>query len=172
MKINWTARGYTEEQFIAAWLGSKSIAIVLQKLHKKPAGGNYKTAKRTAIILGLPDDHMTGQGWNAGSEYRHFGVKYSLEEILIENSTYSSTYSLKLRLIKENIFEDKCSRCGITEWLGSTLPTALDHINGINTDNRIENLRILCLNCHGQTDTFAGRNKGTYAPLVQLAGDN
>ena len=104
-----------------------------------------------------------------GLTYEHFGkpgksnsTKYSLEEILVENSKYNNTTALKARLINEKRIEYKCAFCGnIGEWNGKKLVLVLDHINGNHTDNRIENLRLLCPNCHSQTDTFAGKNKKT-----------
>ena len=99
----------------------------------------------------------------------HFGTKkaqspnakYSLDEILVENSTYANISSLKTRLINENRLEYKCAFCGNKgEWRGQKLVLQLDHINGINNDHRIENLRFLCPNCHSITNTYAGKNKG------------
>ena len=56
--------------------------------------------------------------------------------------------------------EHKCESCGISEWLGKPLSLELDYINGDRYDNRLQNLRILCPNCHAQTDTYRGKNKG------------
>lgn len=86
-------------------------------------------------------------------------AKYSLDEILIENSTYANISRLKERLVREGKLEYKCQNCGIKEWQSKPLSLHLDHINGKNNDHRIENLRFLCPNCHSQTDTYAGRNK-------------
>ena len=86
-------------------------------------------------------------------------AKYTLDEILVENSTYANTSRLKARLINENRLEYKCAICGINSWLNSPLSLQLDHINGVNNDHRIENLRFLCPNCHSQTETYSGRNK-------------
>ena len=62
-------------------------------------------------------------------------------------------------LYKSGWKEYKCEICGISEWQGKELSLQLDHINGINNDNRIENLRLLCPNCHSQTETFSGRGE-------------
>lgn len=79
-------------------------------------------------------------------------------DILVEDSSYSRG-PLKIRLINEGLLENICSECRIgPEWNGKPLVLTLDHINGKNRDNRISNLRLLCPNCHSQTDTFAGRN--------------
>lgn len=99
----------------------------------------------------------------------HFGkmrikspnAKYDLDEILVENSTYANISRLKIRLINEGRLEYKCACCGnIGEWQGQKLTLQLDHINGKNNDHRIENLRLLCPNCHSITETYAGKNKG------------
>lgn len=69
---------------------------------------------------------------------------------------------LKKRLVDENILEYKCAICGNTgTWQGKKLTLQLDHINGEHTDNRVENLRFLCPNCHSQTDTFGSRQRRT-----------
>jgi len=65
---------------------------------------------------------------------------------------------LKRRLINLGLKEDRCELCGISEWLGAPLSLALHHVNGDGKDNRLENLQLLCPNCHSQTDNFAGRN--------------
>lgn len=83
----------------------------------------------------------------------------ALEDVLVENSTYHR-WHLKNRLIKEGILSNICSECScLPMWNDKPLSLQLDHINGDNTDNRLINLRLLCPNCHSQTDTFAGRNK-------------
>ena len=64
---------------------------------------------------------------------------------------------LKARLISEGLKENRCERCGITEWMGQPLNMELHHVNGDGTDNRLENLQLLCGNCHTQTDNWGGR---------------
>ena len=66
---------------------------------------------------------------------------------------------LKTRLLAEGLKENRCERCGICDWLGSPLAIALHHANGDGLDNRLENLVMLCPNCHSQTDNFSGRGR-------------
>lgn len=85
--------------------------------------------------------------------------------IFTENSLYSNEM-VKDRIVKDNLLEYECSKCGINNWCGETIILDLDHINGDNRDNRLENLRYLCPNCHSQTDTYKGRNKNSGKPKV------
>lgn len=71
-----------------------------------------------------------------------------------------STSKLRLRLLRESVLAHRCAGCGGEQWQGRPIPLELDHVNGDRTDNRLENLRLLCPNCHAQTDTYRGRNIG------------
>lgn len=115
-------------------------------------GSSTDILKRRINELKCSTEHF-----NKGQS-KHANATYSLDEILVKDSTYANISSLKRRLLKENRLEYKCACCGISEWQGKPLTLQLDHINGINNDHRIENLRFLCPNCHSQTETYAGKN--------------
>ncbi len=150
---------YTQEQFVNAVKSNESIAGVLKELGLSPfGGGSYYKVKKYVKDLKLDTKHWMGQGHNKGKKYI-LKTRKSLKEILVKHSSYTSSYHLKRRLIQEGVLEEKCVGCGLhTEWNGKKISLQLDHINGTHDDNRFENLRILCPNCHSQTGNFAGRN--------------
>jgi hypothetical protein len=100
--------------------------------------------------------------WNKGKTLGRnpsWDEKFPLEKILVEGSTYPR-HSLKERIIRASLIEYKCSICGLgPEWLGKPMPLILDHINGINNDNRLMNLRFVCSNCDTQLPTYKSKNK-------------
>ncbi len=101
-----------------------------------------------------------------GIDYSHVDPTYELplphkipwSMILVKDSPYNSMTCLKKRLKNELGWEHKCSECKNTVWNDQPIPIEIDHINGDHFDNRLENLRFLCPNCHAQTDTYAGKN--------------
>jgi hypothetical protein len=82
----------------------------------------------------------------------------SIEELLSGRSR--SRTHIKVRLIKAGLKEERCEGCGLTEWLERPISLQLHHVNGDGKDNRLGNLRLLCGNCHAQTHTWGGKNKG------------
>lgn len=96
------------------------------------------------------------RAWNKGK------LLHDVEDVLSKGSKFSSDYIKKVILQKE-LKSYKCEKCGISDWCGSKIILELDHIDGVHDNNEIDNLRLLCPNCHSQTDTFRGRNinKGT-----------
>lgn len=144
---------------------SNSFVDILIKVGLDPYNGNHKTLNHRIKEESF-DISILEQNRKKNQE-RHMKSllekrTYSLEDILVENSNYGS-HHLKQKLLSKNILKNKCYTCGNNgEWYGKKLSLQLDHINGINNDNRLENLRLLCPNCHSQTETFSGkRNKVT-----------
>lgn len=147
-------RSWTDDELIDAFNNSRSIAQILTILNLKAAGGNYKVIKFHLERLNLDVKKLSGQSWSNGIQ---FASKRDLNEYLVYGSRIGS-FKLKKRLIKENIFKKQCSNCHLDKWMGNDIPLELDHINGINIDNRLENLRLLCPNCHALTSTYRGKN--------------
>jgi len=139
---------------------STSFVDILIKVGLDPYNGNHKTLNHRIKEEGF-DTSILQQNRKINQE-RHIKTltekrTYSLENILVENSRYGS-HHLKQKLLSKNILENKCYTCDNKgEWYGKKLSLQLDHINGINNDNRLENLRLLCPNCHSQTETFSGK---------------
>lgn len=144
---------WTESELAEAVKSSGNASQTLTALGLRPKGGNYDVLKRNIARLGLNTDH-----WSSNNRTAGWRKPRPLEEILTVDSDYSDTTTLKSRLIKNGLLEWVCASCGLTEWLGMTAPLELDHKNGVRSDNRLENLRLLCPNCHALTDTFRGRN--------------
>lgn len=133
---------------------SYSIAEVLRKLGLSPVGGSYKTTHKYIDLYDIDTSHFTGQRWNKGTKNEDKCAIVKLNEVLKGDISFKSS-SLKKRLIKEGIKEDRCERCGEKyNKFGEKLTLELHHINGDHYDNRIENLQILCTDCHSKTKGY------------------
>lgn len=156
--MKFKAKKYTEEQLRQAIKSCRSIHQVILNLGLgSPTGGVYYSIHRNIKALSLDISDFTGQGWSKNQNY----IRRPTTEYLVENCPYGiGSHTLKLRLYKEGFKIPKCELCGITSWQEKPISFHLDHINGRHDDNRIENLRILCPNCHSQTDTYSGKNQG------------
>ena len=133
---------------------SHTYADVCRKIGWKPQGGNYRYVKKYIKELELDTSHFTMKGRiNSGVKYNEKNV----EDYLTTNS-YVKADRLKWKLFSTGLKEYKCEKCGRTHWEGEQISLQLHHVNGDNTDNRLENLQILCPNCHSQTDNYCGAN--------------
>ncbi len=135
-----------------------TMADVLRAVGLSDQGGNGITAKKHIKQMQLDTSHFCIEKGSRFISYkRDSGLTH--ETVFCEDSTvYRST--TKAWLIRFNLLDHTtCSMCKLTDWLNRPISIELDHINGINNDNRLKNLRFLCPNCHSQTDTHRGKNR-------------
>ena len=161
LKTETMRQNRTKAEFENAVKQSNSIAGVCRHLGIKACGGNYRIVHNAIEKYSLDTQHFTGQGWNKGLAFKPFKEK-PLKEILVADSSYQS-FKLKRRLLQDNIKQHICEHCGLSEWQGNPIPLELHHINGDNRDNRLDNLTLLCPNCHALTESYRGRNKAAGA---------
>ena len=139
----------TDLEFIQICESSPSMAAAAVKV-----GVHFNTFKKRALKLNCYKTNQGGKGMNklGGNP----GIP--LEEILEGKHPQYQTFKLKHRLFQVGIKQNKCEECGISEWNGKPIACELDHINGNSNEHILENLRVLCPNCHSQTDTFRAKN--------------
>jgi transposase-like protein len=147
----------SDEQFVSLIKNSTNISEVLFKFGYSVKGNSwgFSQVRRRMDDLGL--DMSLFKGKSAISKLNKIH-SLSEKDLFKENCKHNRN-NLRRYIIKNNTLPYKCAICGITEWNGKTLSLELDHINGINNDNRLENLRFLCPNCHSQTTTYGSRNQ-------------
>ena len=147
-------------------LESISIAQVLVKLNMPRAGRSHRELTRRLKQLGIDTSHFKGAGWARGETHttstaiaraRRRNTRTN-EEVFVESSPESNGTRLVRRLLALG-WTYRCSTCGIDQWRGQPMVLHLDHINGVNNDNRLENLRLLCPNCHALTETYCNRRR-------------
>ncbi|HZA76436.1 MAG TPA: hypothetical protein VE623_08605 [Acidimicrobiales bacterium] len=153
-------RTWTDDDLRAAVARCTSYSGVMRALGYEPSGGMHRWITAYVRQLGVDTSHFRGHASNEGRRFADGERRrMTLEEILVRDSTYTDNAALRRRLIKAGLKDGRCERRALDSWMGESLPLALDHINGDHTDNRLQNLRILCPNCHALTDTWCSRNR-------------
>lgn len=149
----------SDEEFTDAVKSSFSIAEALRTMKLCIYGSSYKTFRIRVKALGLDTSHFTGQGHLKGKTH-NWSTKISLNDYLISGSDKVLAQGIKHRIIEDGLLKNQCDNCGLPpKWCGNPITLQIDHINGNPFDHRIENLRLLCPNCHSQTATFGNKNR-------------
>ncbi|MFI5985858.1 HNH endonuclease [Streptomyces sp. NPDC051555] len=153
---------WTREILTEAVAASTTMCEVLRRLGLDVVGGHHTHISRRVKAFGIDTSHFTPPPRTANM--RHNGRRRSAEEILREDRSVSATRTANTRLrraLLEIGRQERCTMCGIeARWLGEPLSLEVDHIDGDWRNNRADNLRFLCPNCHSTTDTYRGRGKG------------
>ena len=123
-------------------------------------GISYNTLILRAKQLDVYQPNPAGRGIKKKMPYVH-----DLESILVKASSFQ-TYKLKKRLLKAGLLAYLCSSCGLSTWLDQPIPLELDHINGDSRDHRLENLRLLCPNCHAFTETYRAKKRKSQSGVM------
>lgn len=139
-----------DKEFIEICNNSLTMSEACSKI-----GIHFNTFSKRAKQLRCYNPNRGGKGTHKKSSN---GKSVSLEEILEGKYPNYQTYKLKNRLFKSGLKENKCEICGISEWLGKTINCELHHKDGNKNNHKLENLQILCPNCHSQTDTYKALN--------------
>lgn len=157
---------YSEADVRAAIASACSLTEALRLLGLRPAGGNHQTLRRLIERYDISIEHF-GPGWIRRGP--RDGGPIPLDQVMVEHSTYSRK-RLKQRLYDTGLKPRRCELCGQGElWHGRLMSLILDHINGVPTDNRLGNLRVVCPNCAATLDTHCGRkNRAQLQPRVCL----
>jgi hypothetical protein len=150
---------------------TSTLQIAVKLGYGKRGGSTVTRLKKMILDNHLDTKHFTGQAWSRGkSSYeddRVQGTAKSIEDVFCENSRVAPSQVKKI-IRKKNVLPDMCAICGIPpEWNGKPLVLQMDHINGIRNDHRLENLRMVCANCHSQTDTYCAKNKKRRQPTLE-----
>lgn len=136
---------------------SVSISDFFIKISKRDVGGNRKTLYRFIEKNSLNSIKLKKNRERCLSSGGFSRNKKNNKEIFVENFLGTKAI-IRTRVLKEGLIEYKCKNCGNDgEWFGKELVLQLDHINGVGNDNRLENLRFLCPNCHTQTETWGSK---------------
>lgn len=142
--MNKKKADYSQQNLEKVIADSLSFSEVMTKLGLKQSGGCHSYIRKKVKEYNINTSHFKGRGYNKG---KTFPKKYPLEEYL-SNRKFIKSNELKKRLIKENVLDCKCYKCGIVEWQNVPAPLELHHIDCNHENNNLDNLTILCSNCH------------------------
>jgi hypothetical protein len=154
---------WTKEILGAAVNASTSVNGVLRHLGIEPVGGHHTNIARRIKAYGIDTAHFA-QPVPSGATMRENRRRRTPTEILVSGAARRVPSERLKRAVKELGIAELCAMCGIGPvWQGEPLPLEVDHIDGSWRNNRADNLRLLCPNCHSTTDTYRGRGKGRQA---------
>lgn len=150
-------RQVPDDEIARALRSAVSIAEALRLLGFGPSTARYRRCREIVQRLDLDLSHHTGQGWKRGR--RDEARRKPASEYLVSGRLVQ-TSMLRQKLIEDGLKRHRCEDCGRSTWRVGPIPLELDHVDGDRRNNRFENLRLRCPNCHALTPTYRGRNIG------------
>lgn len=157
----------TDQEFIDLVKSSLNTSEVLFKLGYTTTGNSWGYSQVKQRMLDL---NLSGNDFRGKASLNTNVKEINPDKLFCENSKHARSV-LRKQIIKKGLIPYECALCGIKEWNGKTLSLELDHINGENNDNRLENLRFLCPNCHSQTTTYGSRNQKLSESTYEITED-
>lgn len=155
---------YTRDVLAPIVMTSRSLAEVMRRLGLVPNGGNHRYLAARVRQAGLDTSHFLYRRASLDEATSNRAVAQIARNALTDEQVFTSNSRVTkgARLVKRLLARGwvyRCAWCGISEWRSAPLVLHLDHINGVANDNRVENLRLLCPNCHSQTPTYCNRRR-------------
>lgn len=151
---------WTKENLEPLVKNNLCLSDILLDMGLSSRSGNYTTLKGKIEQYKIDTSHFDPVKAGQIKKIERGEGPIPLNEILEGKHPTYKTYHLKKRLLDSGIKQPVCEECGLKGiWNGKPIQHELDHINGVSTDHRLENLRLLCPNCHSQTPTFKGKNR-------------
>lgn len=144
---------YTKEFLTSVVKDSVSFTEVLRKLKRNNHGRTHQRIKKQIRGFNIDTTHFTGR--------RHWLNKPSgrrLSALEYIESSYVNPPILRKKLIEDGLKKASCENCGRVRWIGKPIPLELHHVDGDDTNHKLENLQVLCSNCHTQTENYGSKN--------------
>lgn len=144
----------SEEELLLIVKTSYSLREVLIKSGLAPKGGNYKIMKNRLRLINADCSHFDKRNWRYGKK---FPLEKTKPELIFRNNSRATSYRVKQLLFEYKHKEKTCEVCGLREWLDRPIPLEVHHLDGNSHNNELQNLQILCPNCHSLTDNYRGK---------------
>lgn len=161
MKYNWS-----KEKIESVIKNCDSFSDVLRALNIPIQGNNGVTLKKKILEYNIDFSHFTFGNKNKKKK------PYIKAELYLRKGSKIQSSRLKSKLLKEGLKQNKCEICGIDTWMGKPIVCQLHHIDGDTTNNSIENLQMLCPNCHSQTENYCGMANKSNNTVCPICGCN
>lgn len=151
---------FTDAQLEQLVKESRSIRELTEKIGYKPDGGSgLRIIKEMLELKNFDTSHFLGQGWNKNNfDYSRFQYGKNIKPA----NAIDALINLRGR---------KCEKCGLEKWGNQPIPLEIHHIDGDHLNNVLDNLQILCCNCHALTNNFRGKNMSASHKRTEIISD-